>query len=520
MKHINAVVVRVPHNLPAMEKALTFITKLRQQSAVTPQLSSAAQAYLELARRPDPDIGAVADALTTEADDANRIIALANLKLFASHRHSTNLRQALTNLGVRQALILSVACEAYTALQASPAGDIDLDAYGQRICVAAAWGKTLADEFGRSDCAELVLAAMIQDAGLLLIAHGAPETYAGLDPLAVNRRSLTRLETDALKTDHRKTSAWLASRWELPDNVVRTLELGHDLAADDIVFQDRGFYRAVIFCGNLAEAWCSPLTAPVVEQITADAQRYLGISPGRLAELFTSVAAQVPQFAPILGLESCVETDCAATARQFHALLPQSNVRIIPVHGSPAQSSHATQAPQAPATTRAPAPNLLHRLSYTSMLNEEFTQAVRHDWPLSLLLVEIDGFENMNELCGSKHSARIRNNIAAVLSHNIRSSDTIVPLGEDQFIIVLPGCEADMAAAVAQRVVNNARRSITHGDGADGFPVTVSLGVVTLDQDTPFSNAQELSTAARAALEFSTQSGRDRHTTYASIQAA
>jgi len=504
-----------------MEKAPTFITKLRKQQATTPQLSSAAKAYLDLAQQPNPDIGVVADTLSTEPAAVRRIMALANSDLFIGHRQNTNLHQALTNLGAKEALLLSIACEAFSALRKLPAGDIDFDAYGQRVCIAAAWGKILADEFGRNDCAELLLTAMMQNAGLLLISHGAPETYDGLDPLAVNRRSLARLEFFALNTDHRLTSAWLAEKWELPDNVTHTLGLGNDLAADDVAHQDRGFHRAVNFCGDLAEAWCCPMTARIVRQITADAQRYLGISPERLAELFNKVAAQAPQFAAILSLESCARTECAATAKQFHDLLPPSNVRILPVHGLSSQpESDDEEDPQTPAATRAPAANLLHPLSLTLLLEEEFTQASRHDWPLSLLLVEIDNFPGMNEHCGLELSARIRNDIAALLSHNIRSSDTIVPLDEDQFMIVLPGSDADTASAVAQRVVNNARRSIAYGNHDKRFPVTVSLGVATMDQDTPFSSADELSTAARAALDFSTRSGHDRHTTFASIQAA
>jgi diguanylate cyclase (GGDEF)-like protein len=521
VNRINVDSARIRHSFPAMEKAPTFITKLRKQQVTTPQLSSAAKAYVELAQQPNPDIGIAADTLATEPTAVARIMALANSDLFIGHRQNTNSHQALTNLGVKEALLLSIACEAFSALQKLPVGNINFDAFGKRACIAAVWAKILADEFGRNDCAELLLTAMLQNAGLLLISHGAPEIYDGLDPLTINRRSLARLEFFAIKTDHRLTSAWLAATWKLPDNVAHTLRLGNDLAADDVAHQDRGFHRAVNFCADLAEAWCCPLTARIVKQITADAQRYLGISPERLAELFNTVAAQAPQFAEILSLESCALRECEATAKQFHDLLPPSNIRILPVHGLSSQPAHDNaKDPQAQAAIRAPAANLLHPMSLILLLEEEFTQASRHDWPLSLLLVEIDNFQEMNERCGIELSARIRNDIAALLSHNIRSSDTIVPLNENQFMIVLPGSNADTASAVAQRVVNNARRRIAYGNHDDRFPVTVSLGVTTLDQDAPFSSADELSTAAKAALDFSTRSGHDRHTTYASIQAA
>ena len=116
--------------------------------------------------------GAIVDALASEPDTAGRLIALANSDLFKNQRHSANLHQAVANLGTHDALILSVVCEVFTTLQAFPAGTADHDAFIQCACIAAAWGKTIADEFGRSDSTELLLAAMVQDIGLLWMAHG------------------------------------------------------------------------------------------------------------------------------------------------------------------------------------------------------------------------------------------------------------------------------------------------------------------------------------------------------------
>ncbi len=494
--------------------------KCRQRTEAAPQLALAAQAYIELINRPGTNLGTLVDALTSEADTAGRLIELANSDLFTNQRHSANLRQALANLGAKDALTMGLVCELFTTLQTFPAGTIDHDAFIQRACIAATWGKTLADEFGRSDGVELLLAAMIQDAGLLSIAHDAPDTYNGIDPLSIKRETRVQLESAALTTDHRQISASLAATWQLPDNVVRMLRLGYDLAADDIANRDRGFYRAMIFSADLTAAWCSPLTAGIVRKITADAQRYLGIDPVRLARLFDKVAVHAPQLASILGLESCTRTDCEAAALQFHDLLPPTNVRVLPANELPTHDLHDSDIPQTPLSTRAPAANLLHPMSYDDLLDEEFTLAVGNDWPLSLILVEIDDFEGMKACCGCKRSARVHNEIAALLSHNIRSSDTIAPQGEGRFMIVLPGGDADTATVVAQRVVAGAHRSVAHDDDTGSFSVTVSLGIVSLDQNSSFSKAADLNTAVRVALEHSTRSGRDRHTSYTSIRVA
>jgi diguanylate cyclase (GGDEF)-like protein len=171
-------------------------------------------------------------------------------------------------------------------------------------------------------------------------------------------------------------------------------------------------------------------------------------------------------------------------------------------------------------TTAAAAPNQLDATSFAATLDEEFELAVRHDWPLSLLLVEIDDFGDMNERQKPESGAQIHEDVTALLRRNIRPGDTIAAQGVDRFSILLPGSEADQAAVVAKRLVDAARRNVSHGEPAGSFSVTVSLGVATLNQDTPFSRTRELFAAATAALEHSTNTGRDRHTAYARIRAA
>ncbi len=488
------------------------MTRTRQRYADTPQISSSALSCLELARQSGITVGAAAETLAVDPAAEQRIIALANTDLFSGRRSSANLHQALDNLGIREALILNAACEAFSALELLPSGRIDRDTFKHRACIAATWGVTLAREFGRRDGAELLLTAMIQDVGILLIAHGAPDTYADLDPLSTDRNTLAELEFAALKSNHRQAGAWLASTWQLPDNVIRTLRFGHDLAAHDVAHRERGFYRAVNFCTNLTDVWFQPQTEPTVAQLSDDAQKHLGISPDRLVELFDTVCTRIPQLASIFGYDAGTTGHDTGIAGQVRRLLPPSNVRNLTMPAVPTTK---------PAATRStPAVELLDAPTFADRLEEEFILTVQHDWPLTLILVEIDHFNDLREFCGPQTSAQIHNDIAALLSRSIRASDMISSQNENRFAILLPGSDAAMAAMVATRLVEEAHRCISKHEHAGDRPVTVSIGVATLSERTPFARATELSTAATAALKHSTDSGRNRLTTYASIQAA
>lgn len=506
MKRVNAYAAEYLQYLTVMNEASGNLIQRLKKVLDIPRLSPATQTYLTLATQPNPDIGTVADALANDPNATERIIELANSDLFTRHRHSSNLQQALANLGSNEALILNVACEVFSALHMMPAGNIDRNAFEQRALIAAAWGKTLGNEFGRRDSTRLMLAAMIQDIGVPLIAHDAPNTYANLDPLATERKKLATLESTTLNSNHRQVGAWLAWTWQLPDEIISTFDAGHDPATDDVAHQQRSFCRAVNLCGELADITCRPLTAEIVEQICAKTQRYLGIGPDRLGELFGSVAAGVASLGSILGFDSRIPTDYEAIARQVNALLPPSNVRTLPPPNTP--------------TAREPVSKLLGPTSFTARLDEEFKLTARHDWPLSLLVIEIDDFKEISERHGPRSSAQMRDDVAALLIRNIRSSDAITALGEDRFAILLPGSDAEEAGVVAKRIVEGIRGNVSKDEYSGNFSVTASIGIATESRDTPFSRAPELSAAATVALEHSVNKGRDRQTAYVSIRAA
>ena len=158
--------------------------------------------------------------------------------------------------------------------------------------------------------------------------------------------------------------------------------------------------------------------------------------------------------------------------------------------------------PASPATKSAhaepvPAVKLLDANTFANRLEEEFLLTVQHGWPLSVILVEIDDFNNLREFCGAEISTQIHNDIATLLSRSIRASDMISAQSENRFAILLPGSDADMAAMVATRLVEEAHECIARHEDAGNLPatqsitqsITVSLGVATLNEDTPFARA-------------------------------
>ena len=90
------------------------------------------------------------------------------------------------------------------------------------------------------------------------------------------------------------------------------------------------------------------------------------------------------------------------------------------------------------------------------MLGRQVQRCLKGEWPLSLVLLDIDGFKQYNDDHGRVAGDRVLHSVAAALRENMRPDEMIARYGEDKFIALLPDIDASTARALGQRV----RRSV------------------------------------------------------------
>ncbi|RBY85395.1 bifunctional diguanylate cyclase/phosphodiesterase [Blastococcus sp. TF02A-26] len=71
--------------------------------------------------------------------------------------------------------------------------------------------------------------------------------------------------------------------------------------------------------------------------------------------------------------------------------------------------------------------------------------------PMSLLLLDVDGFSDVNDASGHEAGDELLRQVAARLRRVARGSDVVGRLGDDEFLLVSPDCPGDCAVTVAQR---------------------------------------------------------------------
>lgn len=152
---------------------------------------------------------------------------------------------------------------------------------------------------------------------------------------------------------------------------------------------------------------------------------------------------------------------------------------------------------------------LANRRTLMAYGDKECKRAGRFQHPLSLLMVDIDWFKNVNDVWGHQIGDRVICAVAQACRTRIRQDlDTVARVGGEEFVIVLPETDDASARVLAEslRQTVAAQQTAANDDGAT-VTVTVSIGVATLEGDLSF---EQLVNHADQALYKAKQSGRNK----------
>ncbi|MFN8215366.1 MAG: diguanylate cyclase [Solirubrobacterales bacterium] len=114
-------------------------------------------------------------------------------------------------------------------------------------------------------------------------------------------------------------------------------------------------------------------------------------------------------------------------------------------------------------------------------LSEEVSRHRRRKREFALILIDLDGFKQINEQHGHLEGDRLLAEIGRALEDELRAEDSVFRQGGDEFAVIVPETHAAEAAEVAARLCHRIRH---RGYGTDlELPVTAAAGVAMFPAD-------------------------------------
>jgi diguanylate cyclase (GGDEF)-like protein len=154
-----------------------------------------------------------------------------------------------------------------------------------------------------------------------------------------------------------------------------------------------------------------------------------------------------------------------------------------------------------------PLTGLMNRRQMEVVLATEAERCTRYAFPLSLVMMDLDHFKQVNDTHGHGTGDAVLKAFAGLLIQGTRRVDHLFRYGGEEFLSVLPHIPKENAKIYAERIRRTTGETLHATAGLD-VPQTVSLGIACMPADG--DTIEAVLEAADRALYAAKQGGRDR----------
>ncbi|WP_457567589.1 GGDEF domain-containing protein [Desulfurobacterium sp.] len=151
---------------------------------------------------------------------------------------------------------------------------------------------------------------------------------------------------------------------------------------------------------------------------------------------------------------------------------------------------------------RDPLTRAYNRRAFMEFIKEEIARARRYRFPISLIMIDIDDFKNINDTYGHIKGDEVLKELAELIMCNIRQCDRLVRWGGEEFIVVCPHLTGDEAFKVAEKL-----RKLVASHDFGGVKITASFGVSEINPEESIEKAIKLADEALYEVKKSGKNG-------------
>ncbi len=493
-----------------------------------PTLPGVAYEVMRLSLDPDVSIPKMAEVILKDVALTTRILKTINSPYYPVTRTITNISDALVLLGLQTVKSITLSLSVMDSFR----GHMDLNVYSvlqTRALSTAVAARAVAEDCLLISSEDAFLVGLLEELGLLLLAHAAPKEFADcLDEARKHGIDVTIVLQESLGVDHAQLGLQLAENWGLAESIKDTIRYHKDPdAARKAGIPDERFrYIVVAYLGHIAASIFYGIGSNQrILQFRQGYRQYLGkeISEAEnilhdLGDLLSRAAASfniaMPAFRSYALILQEANVELGRINLQYEQLYRALTAKANELESAYKQLNVLTEELNrknqilTELAARDGLTDLYNHRYFQEFMGQNFREAKRYGRSLSIIMMDIDHFKEVNDKFGHQFGDLLLKELAGLLRSAVRKADIIARYGGEEFAIIMPETNVHGAAAAAEKIRRMVQHHRVHITPDKTVGITLSLGVAQLSPE--MSEVGELVGAADSSLYQAKRGGRNR----------
>ncbi len=482
-----------------------------------PSLPAVALKIIQEIKRDKISNNALAGIISYDPALTAKILKIANSSFYALSNGVDSIDRAVNILGQEALKNIALSFAIVKGFKRNNVDSFDHELFWKRSITAAVSAEVLAAKL-RINSGDTFVMPLLMDIGVLVMYLSDPQEYLRvLDEKRVSGSSTLEAEQSVFGFDHQELGSSILLKWNIPENISLPIAYHHHPEQGPADMKD---LSELLQLADIASSvYHSSNSTRKMGQFRELLEEKLKISDEEISELIDGIAEKTIE---VLG---SFEID-PGDMKPYSQILEEANTELGRMNLSYEQlvmelklekskgDILARELKEANEKLRSMAfedglTRLFNRRYFEEHLEREISRVDRYSHFLSLIMIDIDHFKQVNDIHGHQQGDTVLRAVADVLNNSIRRPDIAARYGGEEFSIILPETDLKGALVLAERIRQYIEELEIDID-TQILKVTISLGITSYSPSKEKKDKSEIIEAADKALYNSKKTGRNK----------
>jgi diguanylate cyclase (GGDEF)-like protein len=398
---------------------------------------------------------------------------------------------------------------------------IDFDEWKNKAFISAFFTLIFDKLYALKKGMDLFILAFFSNISLLYISRTFPSIYNGLQALKNQDKINPDAQEKVIGASLFELSSWILEKWGFSPEFTSALEVPHvNIMNGQEKKENIEISKVLLFAPLFAEFVLNGEELIRYRDIDSIYRKLFQGSSRQFQEILVEVLRSLPKQAALFGYSHLTDLSIMYILKDHLDLLDKDLLsyndlleEVVKSNKMIVQRDKQIELLQTlieKQYIKDPITDLFHYSYFIEYLNQKIKEATRYEYPITLILFDIDNFKSFNVEFGYYCGNELLKQIASLIKENIRQSDFMARYEKDEFAVILPYTGLPQSRNVAEkikRLINNYKYKDIKTNQL--YQVTASLGYVSLLPEKKLKDGEILVSLAMKAMKESKAKGGD-----------